>query len=67
MALKKVIEVLGSSTKSWEDAAEGMVKDAAKTVKGIKSVYIKEMSARVEGDKIVEYRLNGKITFEVKN
>ena len=67
MAIMKVIEVLGFSNKSWEDAAQNMVKEAGKTVKGIKSIYIKEMSAKVDNDKITEYRINGQITFEVKN
>lgn len=67
MAIMKVIEVLGNSNKSWEDAAQNMVKEASKTVKNIKSIYIHEMYATVDGEKISEYRINGKITFEVKN
>ncbi|MCB0663182.1 MAG: dodecin domain-containing protein [Saprospiraceae bacterium] len=67
MAIIKVIEVMGNSKKGWEDAADGIVKEASKTVKNIKSLYINEMSARVEKNKIVEYRLNGKISFEVKS
>ena len=65
MAIMKVIEVLGNSNKSWEDAAQNMVKDASKTVKNIKSIYVKELTARVENNQIQEYRINGKITFEV--
>lgn len=67
MAILKVIEVLGNSKKSWEDAAQNMVDGASKTVKNIKSIYIHEMSATVEDNKIKEYRVNGKITFEVKH
>ena len=67
MALRKVIEVLGSSSKSWEDAAQNMVTEASQTVRNIQSVYVKEMSAKVSGGKITEFRINGKITFEVKN
>jgi hypothetical protein len=66
MAIMKVIEVLGHSPKGWEDAAQQMVAEASKTVQNIKSIYINEMSARVENNKIVEYRVNGKITFAVK-
>lgn len=65
MAIMKVIEVLGNSNKSWEDAAQNMVNDAGKTVKNIKSIYIKDLSAHVENNKIVDYRINGKITFEI--
>jgi len=67
MAIMKVIEVLGNSKEGWEDAAQNMVKEASKTIKGIKSIYINEMSATVKDDEIVEYRVNGKISFEVKN
>ncbi|NER18255.1 dodecin family protein [Spongiivirga citrea] len=66
MAVLKVIEVLSNSNKSWEDAAKKAVKQASKSVKNIKSVYINEQSAAVSGDSIVEYRVNVKITFEVK-
>lgn len=65
MSVLKVIELLASSDKSWEDAAKNAVKMASKTVKEIRSVYIKEMSMKVKGNNIVEYRVNAKITFEV--
>jgi len=67
MAVLKVIELLASSDKSWEDAAQAAVKIAGKTVKEIRSVYIQDMSVVVKGDKITEYRVNAKITFEVLN
>ena len=59
----KVIEVLAESDKSWEDAASQAVARAAKTVHGIKSIYIKEQEAKVENNKITKYRINGKISF----
>ncbi|SCY30284.1 hypothetical protein SAMN05192588_2145 [Nonlabens sp. Hel1_33_55] len=65
MAVLKVIEVLANSEKSWEDAAQKAVSHAAKSVKNIKSVYINEQSAHVKDDKITDYRVNVKITFEV--
>jgi len=65
MSVLKVIELLASSDKSWEDAAKNAVKMASKTVKEIRSVYIKEMSLKVKGNNIVEYRVNAKVTFEV--
>ena len=66
MGVLKVIEVLASSEKSWEDAAQNAVKQANKTLKGIKSLYIQDMSTTVSDGKISEYRLNAKITFELK-
>lgn len=65
MALLKVIEVLSSSDKSWEDAAANAVKIASKTVKEIRSVYVQDMSAVVTKNKITEFRVTVKITFEV--
>lgn len=67
MAVLKVIEILSSSEKGWEDATENAVKTAAKTVKEIRSVYVQDMSAVVKNNKIVEYRVNVKISFEVLN
>ncbi len=66
MGVLKVLEILANSNKSWEDATKNAVKHAAKSVKNIKSVYINEQSAVVSGDDITEYRVNAKITFEVK-
>jgi hypothetical protein len=66
MAIHKVIEVLAQSEKSWEDAAQSAVKDASKTIKGIKSIYIKNLEAVVKGSSIVQYRVNANITFEVE-
>ena len=61
----KVIEVLGFSEKSWEDAAQRMVKEASKSVHNIKSIYVQDMSAKVKKDKIVQYRIDGRITFQI--
>ena len=65
MPVLKVIEILASSPVSWEDAAASAVKVAGKTVKEIRSVYIQDQSAVVVKNKITEYRVNAKITFEV--
>ncbi|MBF8178360.1 dodecin family protein [Herminiimonas contaminans] len=63
MSSLEVIEVLAESDKSWEDAAQIAVKTAAKNINNIKSVYIKEMEASVEKNKITLYRINAKISF----
>jgi len=66
MSVVKVVEVLAQSDKSWEDAAQIAVKTAAKTVKDIKSIYIKNFEAKVENGKITKYRIDGKLTFALK-
>jgi flavin-binding protein dodecin len=59
----KVIEVMAESDKSWEDAAQQAVDRASKSLHNIKSIYIKELEARVQGSKIVGWRVNGKVSF----
>jgi flavin-binding protein dodecin len=62
----KVIEVLSESPTGWEDAAQNVVTEAAKTLRNIRSVYIKEFTATVENDKVISYRVNAKVTFEME-
>jgi len=66
MTILKVIEVLAESKKSWEDAAQEAVREASKTVDNIRSIYIKEFQATVENNSIVKYRINAKISFEIR-
>ena len=66
MSMLKVVEILAQSEKSWEDAAQLAVQEAAKTVRNIKSVYIQEMEATVENDRITYYRVNVKISFAIE-
>ncbi|HEX9756956.1 MAG TPA: dodecin family protein [Nitrospiria bacterium] len=61
--LVKVIEVLAESDRSWEDAAQQAVSRASKSVRGIKSIYIKNFEGKVEGEKIVKYRINANLSF----
>ncbi len=62
----KVIEVMASSPDGWEAAAQVALDEASKSVRGIKSIYVNEMSATVEDNKIKNYRVNAKISFEVQ-
>ncbi len=66
MAVLKVIEILSNSEKSWEDATKKAVKGASKSVKNIRSVYVQDQSAIVNDGEVTEFRVNLKITFEVK-
>ena len=66
MSMLKVVEILAQSDKSWEDATQLAVQEAAKTVRNIKSVYIQEMEATVENDRITYYRVNVKISFAIE-
>lgn len=65
MSMVKVVEVIAESKKSWDAAAENAVKEASKSVRNIKSLYVQEMQAVVEDGKITRYRMNAKISFVI--
>jgi flavin-binding protein dodecin len=62
----KVIELLSQSAESWEDATQRAVDEAAKTLRNIRSIYIKEFTAEVENGKVSNYRINAKVTFDLE-
>ena len=62
----KVIELMSQSPKSWEDAAQGAVKEASKTLRNVRSIYIKEFTAAVDNGKVTNYRINAKVTFDLE-
>jgi len=66
MAILKVIEILSNSEKSWEDATKKAVRHAAKSINNIRSVYVEDQSAVVKDGEVTDFRVNVKITFEVK-
>ena len=67
MSVVKVLELIAESNKSFDDAAQQAVREAARTVRNIKSVCIDNFSGMVEGDRIVAYRVNAKISFLVES
>ncbi|WP_299105280.1 dodecin family protein [uncultured Tenacibaculum sp.] len=66
MAVMKVIEILANSEKSWEDATKKAIKQASKSVKSIKSAFVQSQSVVVNDNEVSEFRVNLKVTFEVK-
>jgi len=66
MTVVKVIELIGASPNSWEDAAKNALEQAAKTVKNIKSIYVKSCKAKVKNNQIFEYHAIVKIAFVVE-
>lgn len=64
MAIVKVLEVIAGSEKSFDDATQKALQEASKSVNNIRSIYIKEMNANVENNKIVSYGVNAKISYE---
>lgn len=65
MAIVKVIEVIASSEKSFDDAIQNAVNEVSKTVKNIDSVYVENMKCHVHDGKISSYGVNCKVSFRV--
>ena len=63
MSVAKVSEISATSTKSFEDAIQQGLARASKTVRNIRSAWIKEHQVRCEGGRISEYQVNMMVTF----
>jgi flavin-binding protein dodecin len=66
ISVAKVVELIGSSPNSWEEAVANAVEAASHTIRNIKGVDVKRCTAKVENNKIVEYRAVVKIAFIVE-
>jgi flavin-binding protein dodecin len=66
MSVAKHIEITADSTKSFEDAIQQGILTAAKTVKGIKSAWVKDQQVLVEANHVTTYRVNMKVTFLIE-
>ncbi len=64
---QKVIEIVGTSTESFAKAADGAVKEAAKTVRGMKWAHIESLDLLLDGAKVLQYRATTKIYFDVEH
>jgi flavin-binding protein dodecin len=65
MSVAKVSEISSTSTKSFEDAINTGIARASKTIRNIRSAWIKEQQVRLEKGSIVEYQVNMMLTFVV--
>ncbi|HEX9138510.1 MAG TPA: dodecin family protein [Steroidobacteraceae bacterium] len=60
----KIVEVIGASTKSWEDAAANAVAIAAKTLRDLRIAEVTKLDMKVEGGKVVAYRARVSLSFK---
>ncbi len=67
MSVAKVIEIISSSKKSFEDAVALGVAKAADSLHDITGAWVKEQSVKVVNGKVTEYRVNLKVTFVLKD
>lgn len=62
----KIIELVGSSTKSFEDAIKHCLDDAAASTRGITGAHVENFSVRCNNGKIAEYKVNLKVAFGIE-
>ena len=60
----KIIELVGTSTKSWEDAAKTAVETASKSLKDLRIAEISELDMKLEKGKVAAYRARVKVSFK---
>lgn len=60
----KIIELVGTSDKSWEDAAKNAVETASKTLRDLRIAEVSELDMRLEDGKVVAYRARVKLSFK---
>jgi dodecin len=63
MSMVKVIELSSESPESWEDATRQAVERASRTIRNIRSVWVKECEAVVDGNNVSQFRVNLKVSF----
>jgi len=66
MDIAKVVHIVASSDKGFEDAVQQGVTSAAKTVRGITGVKVTDWTAKVENDKVVNYKVTMDVAFHVE-
>ncbi|KYK23482.1 hypothetical protein AYK24_07505 [Thermoplasmatales archaeon SG8-52-4] len=66
MGIYKIIDIVGTSEKSFADAAKSAIIGASKTVRKIKRAEVTKLDVKVEDDKPVLYRAEMKISFEIE-
>ena len=66
MAIVKIIELLGESPQSWEDAVREVVMEAQKTLRGITGIRVKEFDVCLREDKIQTFRVRTEVSFELE-
>ena len=59
MSVAKIVELVGSSDKGWEDAAQAAVSEAMKTLRGVRGIEVVDQTAQIDSKtgKITKYRL----------
>ena len=67
MSVARITEISSTSTESFEDAIRQGVSRATRTLRNVRSAWVKEQQVRVEGGRIVEFQVNLMITFVLED
>ena len=67
MSIGKITEITSTSKKSFEDAIEKAIERSSKTLKGVKSAWVKDQEVTIKDGKVDEYRVNLKIVFVLED
>ena len=60
----KIIELVGTSDVSWEEAAKNAIKTASKSLRDLRIAEVKELDMKIEGGKVVAYRVRLHLSFK---
>jgi dodecin len=63
-SIYKIIELVGTSTESWEKAAAAAVKQASKSLRDLRVAEVSELDLTIEGGKVKNYRAKVKVSFK---
>jgi len=66
MSVIKIIELVGESKEGWQDAINNVIKEAQKTLRGIRRIGVEEFDVRMRDDKVDVYRVRAKVSFRVE-
>ena len=64
MSVYKIIELVGTSPNSWEEAAREVIENATKSLRDLRIAEVNKLDMRIENGKIVEYRARVQISFK---
>lgn len=62
----KVVEIIGTSSKSFDDAIRGALEDAAETTRGITGAHVENMSVKCDNGRVLEYKVSMKVAFGIE-
>ncbi len=67
MSVARIVEISSTSNQSFQDAIEQGVARATKTLRNVRSAWVKEQEVKIENGKIVTYRVNLMVTFVLED